>query len=636
MAMHNVDIPQGMDTGGSPRRQETIGGTPAQPRSERVLENPNEPPLREGNTSQSREASMQYLELMEICTKLSEKVTSLENELTSTKVVYNKALITLTKRVKKLEKQLKHKGRRAIINSSDDAEPSLDAEDSPKQGRMIGEIDKDENVNLTADDETLAETLRNIKRSTTKDKGKGTMQETKLPKKIKKRELIQLSLDEELAQKLHAEELAKKTARQEQEKYNIEKALELQKIVRSKGGRYEQTEKEVKAQDDTDQEVEEMKLYVKVVPDEDIAIDAIPLATKPLVIVEYMIFKEGKISTYHIIRAYGSTKRYTLMIKRGANYGGTLEEPKEKGKLEDSEEEADLDFLLDARSRPGSIVFVLYWGRIRLLCDICGYLCVIIEMCSLGNVLSFSFSILIFIGCSDLLLLAIGMFHWTKSVIYTEHKSLQHIFNQKELNMRQRRWIKLFSDYDYEIRYHLEEAIVVADALSDVRTIIMDMAHAMSYYVHPGADKILELVQETTNKVILIKERLKAARDCQNSYVGNRRKQLEFKVGDQVILEVLSWKGAKYLADANLHDKTLCFVEEPVEIIGHEVKSLKHSRISIVKVHWNLKQGHADFMKTSIHACSMSKLSLEVLIKVGYIGLLADLSAPLNVLRLFG
>ncbi|GJY44398.1 putative reverse transcriptase domain-containing protein, partial [Tanacetum coccineum] len=43
----------------------------------------------------------------------------------------------------------------------------------------------------------------------------------------------------------------------------------------------------------------------------------------------------------------------------------------------------------------------------------------------------------------------------TKSVIYTDHKSLQHIFNQKELNMRQRRWIEIFSDYDCEIHYHL-------------------------------------------------------------------------------------------------------------------------------------------------------------------------------------
>nr|GEW02871.1 hypothetical protein [Tanacetum cinerariifolium] len=54
----------------------------------------------------------------------------------------------------------------------------------------------------------------------------------------------------------------------------------------------------------------------------------------------------------------------------------------------------------------------------------------------------------------------------TKSVIYTDHKSLQHIFSQKELNMRHHRWIELFSDYDYEIRYHPGKANVVTDALS--------------------------------------------------------------------------------------------------------------------------------------------------------------------------
>ncbi|GKB44593.1 putative reverse transcriptase domain-containing protein [Tanacetum coccineum] len=54
----------------------------------------------------------------------------------------------------------------------------------------------------------------------------------------------------------------------------------------------------------------------------------------------------------------------------------------------------------------------------------------------------------------------------TKSVIYTDHKSLQHIFDQKELNMRQSQWIELFSDYDCEIRYHPVKANVVADALS--------------------------------------------------------------------------------------------------------------------------------------------------------------------------
>ncbi|GKA00813.1 putative reverse transcriptase domain-containing protein [Tanacetum coccineum] len=127
-----------------------------------------------------------------------------------------------------------------------------------------------------------------------------------------------------------------------------------------------------------------------------------------------------------------------------------------------------------------------------------------------------------------------------------------------------------------------------------------------------------ELVQETTDKVILIKERLKGARDHQKSYADNRRKPLEFEVGDQVLLKVSPWKGVvrfgkkgklapRYVGpfkileriDANLHvplgefkiDKTLRLIEEPVEIMDREVKKLKRSRILIVKVRWNSKRG---------------------------------------------
>ncbi|GKB89606.1 putative reverse transcriptase domain-containing protein, partial [Tanacetum coccineum] len=52
----------------------------------------------------------------------------------------------------------------------------------------------------------------------------------------------------------------------------------------------------------------------------------------------------------------------------------------------------------------------------------------------------------------------------TKCVVFTDHKSLQHILDQKELNMRQRRWLELLSDYDCEIRYHPGKANMVADA----------------------------------------------------------------------------------------------------------------------------------------------------------------------------
>ncbi|GJW13628.1 putative reverse transcriptase domain-containing protein [Tanacetum coccineum] len=469
----------------------------------------------------------------------------------------------------------------------------------------------------------------------------------------------------------------------------------------------------------------------------------------------------------------------------------------------------------------------------------------------------------------------------TKSVIYTDHKSLQDIFSQKELNMRQRRWIEFFSDYDCEIRYHPGKANVVVDALSkkervkpkrvrainmtlqssikdripaaqkeaseefaglqrgideiielrsdralyyldriwvplkgDVRTLIMDEAPKSKYFVHPGADKMYydlryrywwpgikkdiavyipewkweriamdfvtklprtssghdtiwvimdqltkyahflpmrkdyimdrlarltlneivtrhgvpisiisdrdsrftsrfwqsmqealgtrldmstayypqidgqsertihtledmlracvldfegswdvhlplvefsynntevregqligpELVHDTTEKISQIKDRLKAARDHQKSYVDKRRKPLKFSVGDYVLLKVSPWKGVvrfkkkgkftprfvgpfeiiekvglvayrldfleelngvhdtfhvsnlkKCLADPTLQvpldeiqvNAKLNFVEEPVEILEREFKKLKRSRIAIVKV----------------------------------------------------
>nr|GFD06488.1 putative reverse transcriptase domain-containing protein [Tanacetum cinerariifolium] len=53
-----------------------------------------------------------------------------------------------------------------------------------------------------------------------------------------------------------------------------------------------------------------------------------------------------------------------------------------------------------------------------------------------------------------------------KCTVFTDHKSLQYILDQKELNMRQRRWIEILSDYDCEIRYHSRKANVVANALS--------------------------------------------------------------------------------------------------------------------------------------------------------------------------
>ncbi|GJZ82416.1 putative reverse transcriptase domain-containing protein [Tanacetum coccineum] len=110
----------------------------------------------------------------------------------------------------------------------------------------------------------------------------------------------------------------------------------------------------------------------------------------------------------------------------------------------------------------------------------------------------------------------------TKCTVFTDHKSLQHILDQKELNMRQRRWLELLADYDCKIRYHPGKANVVADALSH-------------------------------------KERIKPLRKC---------------LSDESL--VIPMK------ELRLDDK-LNLVEEPVEIMDREVKQLKQSHIPIVK-----------------------------------------------------
>ncbi|GKA42723.1 putative reverse transcriptase domain-containing protein, partial [Tanacetum coccineum] len=406
----------------------------------------------------------------------------------------------------------------------------------------------------------------------------------------------------------------------------------------------------------------------------------------------------------------------------------------------------------------------------------------------------------------------------TKCTVFTDNKSLQHIIDQKELNMRQRRWLELLSDYDCDIRYHPRKANVVADALSrkerieslrvralvmtigldlpkqilkaqiealkpdnlekedvggmirrdipkerleprtdgtlclndrswlpcygDLRSVVMHESHKSKYYIHPGSKKMYqdvkklywwpnmkadiaiyvskcltcarvkaehqrpsglendpldklarlylnriverhgipisiicdrdrrftsnfwksfqkalgtelsmsiayhpktdgqsertiqtledillgeaqltgpEMIQETTEKIVLIKQRIQVAQDRQKSYADLKRKPMEFEVGDMVMLKVgkVSYRLGlpqefsrvhhtfhvsnlkKCYADEPLvmplegiHvDDKLQFVEEPVEIMEREIKRLKQRRIPLVKVRWNSRRG---------------------------------------------
>src|ERR1043166_295006 len=185
----------------------------------------------------------------------------------------------------------------------------------------------------------------------------------------------------------------------------------------------------------------------------------------------------------------------------------------------------------------------------------------------------------------------------------------------------------------------------------------------------------LDFVQETTDKIAVIKERLKAARDRQKSYADNRRKPLVFNVGDKVLLKVSPWRGTvrfgrkgklapRYIGPytinqrigpvafrldlptelSNIHDvfhvsnlkkcwtdettivppedirvdKKLQTVEEPIEIFDQGSKQLRRSNIRLVKVRWNSKHGpgitweRKDYMKTKYpHLLLLSKVDFE-------------------------
>ncbi|GJU19091.1 putative reverse transcriptase domain-containing protein [Tanacetum coccineum] len=97
----------------------------------------------------------------------------------------------------------------------------------------------------------------------------------------------------------------------------------------------------------------------------------------------------------------------------------------------------------------------------------------------------------------------------TKCVVFNDHKSHQYIFNQKELNMRQRRWIKLLSDYDCDIRYHPGKANVVADALSRKKRIRPLRVRALVMTIHNNLPKkILDVQKEAMKKKNVRAEKL--------------------------------------------------------------------------------------------------------------------------------
>nr|GEY25823.1 putative reverse transcriptase domain-containing protein [Tanacetum cinerariifolium] len=98
----------------------------------------------------------------------------------------------------------------------------------------------------------------------------------------------------------------------------------------------------------------------------------------------------------------------------------------------------------------------------------------------------------------------------TKCNVFNDHKSLQHILDQKELNMRQRRWLELLADYDCEIRYHPGKANVVEDALSRKERIKSLRVKSLVMTIHPKLPlQILEAQTEAIKEENIKAENLR-------------------------------------------------------------------------------------------------------------------------------
>ncbi|XP_042388084.1 uncharacterized protein LOC121980194 [Zingiber officinale] len=216
--------------------------------------------------------------------------------------------------------------------------------------------------------------------------------------------------------------------------------------------------------------------------------------------------------------------------------------------------------------------------------------------------------------------------------IFTDHKSLKYLFTQKELNLRQRRWMEFLKDYACTINYHPRKDNVVADALSrksrgvlathraavtdlvkqfsdlDLAEVgyhsVIQMAPLEALYGRTCRSPILwddvgesqllgpQSVQQDAELVRTIRQRLLTAQSHQKSYADRRRRMLEFAVDDH-----------KYVPDPTHVLKDLkvplqsdaTYEEFPVRILDRKEHLLQNKCIHLVKVGW---QHHSDHEAT--------------------------------------
>ncbi|GJZ67007.1 hypothetical protein Tco_0630247 [Tanacetum coccineum] len=296
-----------LDDGGGPRRQETMGGTIAQTRFENVSKHSNDPLLTRGNTLQSGEDSLKLNELMELCINLQTRVLDLEK----------------TKTTQAEE----------IVNDDDMFDVNTLTGDEVLAEQEVAT----KYVNFTIDEVTLAQALAALKSVKPKVKA-NVVEEPSVPVSAAstmvsaatttttatiptpRKGIVNTELAEEQEQFTTKQKatLFKELLEQRRKHFAAKRAKE----KRNKPPTKTQQNKtmitylkniEETAKVDGDQEVAKIKELMEIIPDEEeVAIDAIPLATKPPTIVDWKIHKEGKKNYYQIIRADGSSNTYLV------------------------------------------------------------------------------------------------------------------------------------------------------------------------------------------------------------------------------------------------------------------------------------------------------------------------------------
>ncbi|GKA84863.1 hypothetical protein Tco_0806517 [Tanacetum coccineum] len=349
--------------------QEEMGAEPIVDEAaneENVPTQSNDPPLLRVNILGSGEDRLTLKELMDLYTKLSDRVLDLE----TTKTAQAKEIANLKKRGRKID-DIDKDAKVTLVNETqgrcDDAqmfdtyvfngEEVFVVEQSEKVvEEVVSTAEVSAAATITIEEITLAQALAELRSAKPKIVDKSqckvqpqqhlqqypklkallleTLADRLLTKRLQARE--QEELTDEHKARLFIELLEKRkkhfAALRAQEKRNkpptkAQKKSTMSAYLKNMAG-YKQSQLKNKARKeleqevakkqkiDDDQEEAEMKKLIKVAPDEEeVAIDAIPLATKPPSIVDWKIVKEGKISLFQIIRANVSSKRYSLMIQ---------------------------------------------------------------------------------------------------------------------------------------------------------------------------------------------------------------------------------------------------------------------------------------------------------------------------------